>query len=171
MGAGLSSGYTGTALFLAQVGVLTGADKYCELARDAIRPIPQLLEVLAGDLESTQLVGPGFHGLGGISYGLSRLSTLLADSDLTNWLASSLQLTEQLVPDLTEFPSYVEGAAGGLAAMQAIAGIPAADRLRPGPRPTSIGATLRPATAGAPVTPGPHWPGRRPVYPRTSTAT
>lgn len=129
MGAGLSNGYTGTALFLAQVGVLTGADKYCELARDAIRPIPQLLEALAGDLESTQLVGPGFHGLGGISYGLSQLSTLLGDSDLTNWLASSLQLTEQLVPDPTEFPSYVEGAAGGLAAMQAIAGIPAADRL------------------------------------------
>jgi type 2 lantibiotic biosynthesis protein LanM len=129
MGAGLSNGYIGTALFLAQVGVITGADRYCELARDAIRPIPQLLEALAGDLESAQLVGPGFHGLGGISYGLDRLSTLLGDADLTNWLAASLELTEKLVPDLTQFPSYVEGAAGGLAAMQAITGLPAADRL------------------------------------------
>ncbi|WP_350280560.1 type 2 lanthipeptide synthetase LanM family protein [Kribbella sp. HUAS MG21] len=129
LGAGLSNGYTGTALFLAQVGVLTGADKYCELARDAIRPVPQVLEALAGDLESAQLVGPGFHGLGGISYGLSRLAALLDDSDLTTWLAASLELSEQLLPDPTEFPSFAEGAAGGLAAMQAIAGIPAAGRL------------------------------------------
>lgn len=129
MGAGLSNGYTGTALFLAQVGVITGADRYCELARDAIRPIPQLLEALAGDLESAQLVGSGFHGLGGISYGLDRLSTLLGDTDLTSWLTASLELTEQLVPDPTAFPSYVDGAAGGLAAMQAITGLPAADRL------------------------------------------
>jgi type 2 lantibiotic biosynthesis protein LanM len=129
MGAGLSSGYTGTALFLAQVGVLTGAQKYCELAYDAIRPIPHVLTALAGDLESAQLVGPGFHGLGGISYGISRLHSLLGDSDLATWLAGSLELTEQLVAGTTEFPSYVEGAAGGLAAMQAITGFPAADRL------------------------------------------
>jgi lantibiotic modifying enzyme len=129
MGAGLSNGYTGTALFLAQVGVITGADRYCELARDAIRPIPQLLEALAGDLESAQLVGPGFHGLGGITYALDRLRTLLGDSDLGNWLTASLVLTEQLVPDPAKFPSYVDGAAGGLAAMQATTGLPAADRL------------------------------------------
>ncbi len=104
MGAGLSNGYTGTALFLAQVGVLTGADKYCELARDAIRPIPQLLEALAADPESAQLVGPGLHGLGGISYGLNRLSMLLGDSDLTGWLAASLELTEQLKPELDRVP-------------------------------------------------------------------
>lgn len=70
MGAGLSNGYVGTALFLAQVAALTGADKYSELARDAIRPIPLLLEALSTDLESAQLVGSGLHGLGGISYGL-----------------------------------------------------------------------------------------------------
>jgi len=129
MGAGLSNGYTGTALFLAQVGVLTGAQKYCELARDAIRPIPQLLEALATDLESAQLVGPGFHGLGGISYGLNRLSTLLGDSNLTTWLAASLELTEQLIPEPTEFPTYAEGAAGGLAAMRGIEGLPVTSRL------------------------------------------
>ncbi|MGZ0150456.1 type 2 lanthipeptide synthetase LanM family protein [Kribbella sp. WER1] len=129
MGAGLSNGYTGTALFLAQVGVLTGAQKYCELARDAVRPIPQLLQALEGDLESANLIGPGFHGLGGISYGLHRLSELLDDSDLNGWLATSLELSEQLVQDPNDFPSYAEGAAGGLAAMQAVQGFPAADRL------------------------------------------
>ncbi|MGW6279224.1 type 2 lanthipeptide synthetase LanM family protein [Kribbella sp. NPDC055071] len=129
MGAGLSSGYTGTALFLAQVGELTGAQKYCELARDAIRPVPQLLDALAGDLESAQLVGPGFHGLGGISYGLNRLCTLLGDSELTNWLAASLELSEQLKPEHSEFPTYAEGAAGGLTAVSAIEGLSAATRL------------------------------------------
>jgi lantibiotic modifying enzyme len=129
MGAGLSNGYTGTALFLAQAGVLTGADKYCELARDAIRPIPRLLEALAGDPESARLVGPGFHGLGGISYGLHRLSALLGDPELDGWLAASLELSERVEPDPTEFPSYAEGAAGGLAAMQAVQGFPAARRL------------------------------------------
>ena len=129
MGAGLSNGYTGTALFLAQVGVLTGANKYCELARDAIRPIPTVLENLAADLETAQLVGPGLHGLGGISYGLHRLSTLLDDSEVTSWLHAALELADRLKPESTEFPTYAEGAAGGLAAMQAIEGIPAAGDL------------------------------------------
>ncbi|WP_427888084.1 type 2 lanthipeptide synthetase LanM family protein [Kribbella sp. GL6] len=126
LGAGLANGYTGTALFLAQIGVLTGAQKYCELARDAIRPIPRLLETLAEDPECAT---SGFHGLGGLSYGLSRLAALLDDKDLTDWLAASLELSERLVHDPTEFPSYADGAAGGLAAMQAVQGFPAAGRL------------------------------------------
>ncbi len=129
MGAGLTNGYTGTALFLAQVGALTGERKYCELARDVIRPLPGLLQALASDLESAHLVGPGLHGLGGISYGLARLSSLLGDPDLATWLRASLELAGQLTPDLTEFPTYAEGAAGGLAAMQSIQGVPTAVRL------------------------------------------
>ena len=89
MGAGLSNGYLGTAVFLAQVGALTGAGKYCELARDSIRRIPLLLEALASDPESAQAVGSGLYGLGGISYGLSRLSQLLDDSEVASWLATS----------------------------------------------------------------------------------
>ncbi|GAB3944408.1 type 2 lanthipeptide synthetase LanM family protein [Kribbella albertanoniae] len=129
MGAGLTNGYLGTALFLAQVGALTGADRYCELARDAIQPVPELLQALGSDPESAQFVGPGLHGLGGISYALNRLSTLLGDGGLAVWLRASLELADQLTPDPTEFPTYAEGAAGGLAAMQSIQGIPAAVRL------------------------------------------
>jgi lantibiotic modifying enzyme len=129
MGAGLTNGYTGVALFLAQIGALTGADKYSELAKDAIRPLPQLLDTLASSPETAQVVGPGLHGLGGISYGLNRLSSLLDDPDLTSWLAASLEITEHLVPDPAEFPSYAEGAAGGLAAMQSIHALPTATRL------------------------------------------
>jgi type 2 lantibiotic biosynthesis protein LanM len=129
MGAGLSNGFTGTALFLAQIGALTGAQKYCDLARDAIRPIPLLLDALAAAPEAAQIVGPGLHGLGGISYGLNRLGSLLDDPEISKWLAASLELAEQLSPDPDQFPGYVEGAAGGLAAMQAIRGLPAAVRL------------------------------------------
>jgi lantibiotic modifying enzyme len=113
-------------LFLAQIGALTGADKYSELARDAVRQIPQVLEVLAANPDVAQAVGPGLHGLGGISYGLSRLSTLLDDSDLAKWLGTSLQLMDRIASDPEEFPSYGEGAAGGLAAVQ---GIPEGARL------------------------------------------
>ncbi|MFI5711246.1 type 2 lanthipeptide synthetase LanM family protein [Kribbella sp. NPDC051620] len=120
MGAGLSNGYTGVALFLAQVGTLTGAGKYSELARDAIRPLPQLLETLAHSPETAQLVGPGMHGLGGISYGLSRLESLLGDAELGSWLTMSLEIAGNLETDPAEFCSYSVGAAGGLTAMQAI---------------------------------------------------
>lgn len=132
MGAGLSNGYTGTALFLAQVAQLTEADKYRELARDALRPMPHLLAALAADRESAQVVGPGLHGLGGICYALSRLSTLLGDAELLRWLDLGLELADGLTPEPDLFPGYTEGEAGGLAAMIAICAdheVPAASRL------------------------------------------
>jgi type 2 lantibiotic biosynthesis protein LanM len=129
MGAGLTNGFLGTSLFLAQIGALTGAGKYSELARDAIRPIPQILEVLTTNPEVAQTVGAGLHGLGGISYGLSRLADLLDDSAVTGWLRTALQLMERTPSAVDEFPSYVEGAAGGLTAVHGIAGYPEAARL------------------------------------------
>jgi type 2 lantibiotic biosynthesis protein LanM len=129
MGAGLTNGYPGVALFLAQIGALTGAGKYSELAKDAIRPLPRLLESLSSTPEAAQFVGPGLYGFGGISYGLNRLNSLLDDPDLAGWLATSLEITENLTADAAQFPGYAEGAAGGLAAMQAIHGAPAATRL------------------------------------------
>lgn len=130
MGAGLTSGYLGTALFLAQIGALTGAEKYSALARDAIRPVPQVLEALAENPGTARTVGAGLHGLGGISYGLSRLENLLLDDpDVTKWLALSLRLMECTPSDDAEFPTYAEGAAGGLTALQGIDGHPETARL------------------------------------------
>ncbi|WBQ06035.1 type 2 lanthipeptide synthetase LanM family protein [Kribbella sp. CA-293567] len=120
MGAGLTNGYTGVALFLAQIGALTGASKYTELAKDAIRPLPRLLDTLITHKEAAQTVGPGLYGMGGISYGLHRLQSLLNEQELGDWLATSLEITTGLVREADLFPSYSEGAAGGLAAMQAI---------------------------------------------------
>ncbi|GAA3557718.1 type 2 lanthipeptide synthetase LanM family protein [Kribbella ginsengisoli] len=129
MGAGLTNGYTGTALFLAQIGALTGADKYSELARDAIRPIPRLLDLLSEQPDAAQAVGAGLHGLGGISYALSRLSTLLDDPEPGKWLASLLDVMASLPTDTESFPGYLDGAAGGLAAVQGIHNLPAAAKL------------------------------------------
>jgi len=131
MGAGMSNGYTGVALFLAQLGALTGAERYTEFARDALRPIPHLLDAMAADPALAPAVGSGgFHGLGGISYALARLSTILADDpDLPRWLDQSVDLATDLED---ESSSVVEGAAGGLAAMVAVhaeTGLPQAGKL------------------------------------------
>ncbi|MEV6285183.1 type 2 lanthipeptide synthetase LanM family protein [Kribbella sp. NPDC051770] len=128
MGAGLTSGYLGTAVFLAQVGRLTGASKYGELAWDAIQPLPGLLESLRDDPAAVQAIGVGMHGLGGIGYGLHRLAHLLDDSAPDAWLADVLELCDGVDPDAA-FPSFVDGAAGGLAAMQALEGCPGAAAL------------------------------------------
>lgn len=114
LGAGLSNGYTGVALFLAELGALTGAARYVDFARDAVRPLPRLLEMFAEEPELVAAAGGGLHGLGGICYGLARLTPLLG-------LDESL-LTEavELMPvDDTSF-TVVDGVAGSLAAMLAI---------------------------------------------------
>ncbi|WP_330277547.1 type 2 lanthipeptide synthetase LanM family protein [Lentzea sp. NBC_00516] len=114
LGAGLSNGYTGVALFLAELGALTGAARYEEFARDALRPLPALLEMFAGEPELVTAVGGGIHGLGGICYGLARLTSLLGlDSEL---LTQAVRLMPQEDSSLT----VVDGVAGSLAAMLAV---------------------------------------------------
>ncbi|WP_121012379.1 type 2 lanthipeptide synthetase LanM family protein [Saccharothrix australiensis] len=133
MGAGLSNGYTGVALFLAQLGSLTGAARYTEFARDALAPVPGLLRAFAADPELAAAVGGGaFHGLGGICYALARLANLLDDGDIAGWLAEAVDVAATVEAAGAEPASIVEGCAGGLAAMLAVhaeAGLPAADRL------------------------------------------
>ncbi|WP_053721737.1 type 2 lanthipeptide synthetase LanM family protein [Saccharothrix sp. NRRL B-16348] len=133
MGAGLSNGYTGVALFLAQLGKLTGAARYTEYARDALRPIPGLLAAFAEDAELAAAVGSGaFHGLGGISYALARLANLLDDREIDDWLRAAVRIASD-VEQVGEDPAnVVEGWAGGLAAMLAVraeSGLPAAGAL------------------------------------------
>ncbi|MDJ0383651.1 type 2 lanthipeptide synthetase LanM family protein [Streptomyces sp. G-G2] len=78
MGGGLAQGYCGVALFLAQLGALTGAGRYTALARRAARPLPELLATLAANPALSAAVGPGaLHGLSGIVYAVARLAALL----------------------------------------------------------------------------------------------
>ncbi|MFI6146445.1 type 2 lanthipeptide synthetase LanM family protein [Streptomyces sp. NPDC051109] len=82
MGGGLAQGYCGVALFLAQLGALTGAERYTALARRAVRPLPALLATLAADPGLGAAVGPGaLHGIGGIVYTAARLAPLLGEGE------------------------------------------------------------------------------------------
>ncbi|MGW4207649.1 type 2 lanthipeptide synthetase LanM family protein [Lentzea sp. NPDC004789] len=114
LGAGLSNGYTGVALFLAELGALTGAARYVDFARDAVRPLPSLLSAFAESPELVAAVGGGVHGLGGICYGLARLTPLLGlDPGLLSAAVSLMPLED------TSF-NVVDGVAGSLAAMLAV---------------------------------------------------
>ncbi|HLX49495.1 MAG TPA: type 2 lanthipeptide synthetase LanM family protein [Streptosporangiaceae bacterium] len=121
MGAGLADGYLGVALFLAQLAELTGVDRYAEVARRAVSAIPQLLDALAAQPGLPGVVGCGAaEGLGGISYGLARLATLLHDIEFRDLATMAIQLAT------TAFsapgpPWWTSGVAGCLAAMTATA--------------------------------------------------
>ncbi|MFW3459761.1 type 2 lanthipeptide synthetase LanM family protein [Streptomyces microflavus] len=80
MAADLASGYTGPALFLAQLAALTGAERYAETAREALAPVPGLLDALHGRVDDLTVLGSGaFAGLGGIAYALAEVGSLLGD--------------------------------------------------------------------------------------------
>jgi lantibiotic modifying enzyme len=119
MGAGLADGYLGVALFLAQLGQLTGISRYTDVAWRSLGAVPSLLAVLGAQAEWLPAVGcGGTQGLGGISYGLARLSVLLHDAEL----ASQADLAVELAAgaDLTATPGWTAGTAGCLAAMMSV---------------------------------------------------
>ncbi|GGW08012.1 hypothetical protein GCM10010230_53640 [Streptomyces narbonensis] len=124
MGAGLADGYTGVALFLAQLGRLTGVGRYTDLAARAVLPLPRLIHALASEPELSRAVGPGgFHGLGGLCYALARLATLLGDDRLGDCLPLALRAlaTSARTHDPAGPPADVgTGLAGGLAALLAV---------------------------------------------------
>ncbi|WP_335934736.1 type 2 lanthipeptide synthetase LanM family protein [Streptomyces sp. PTD5-9] len=140
-GAGLAEGYPGPALFLAQLGRLTGIDRYTSVARHAAGALPGLLHGLAQHAVLARQVGPGgFFGLGGICYALARLATLLDDARLRDCVPVALDaLASSLTEDESgngdgdgdgdggkaegkdrEDPGIGLGPAGGLAALRAV---------------------------------------------------
>lgn len=120
MGAGLAQGYSGVALFLAQLGALTGSARHTELARAALAPVPELVAAMAADPALSRAVGPGgFEGLGGICYALARAATLV-DDDLAECLPTALDaLALAALGDDTP-PDVSAGLAGALAALHAV---------------------------------------------------
>ena len=117
MGASLADGYLGVALFLAQLARLTGIGRYAEVARRAIIPVPRFLATLDGRPGLIAAVGSGgISGLGGISYGLARMSGLLHDPELGEWAAAAVELAAA-AESLSDRPGWAAGSAGCLAAM------------------------------------------------------
>ncbi|QMU71802.1 type 2 lanthipeptide synthetase LanM family protein [Streptacidiphilus sp. P02-A3a] len=125
-GADLGHGYTGVALFLAQLAAVTGADRYAETARAALRPAPELLDRLAAlpDEDLAAVGSGGFTGLGGILYALTQTAAALDDAELRALVTPAAALTVRAAG--AEQPlGVLDGTAGGLAALLA------AHRLRP----------------------------------------
>ncbi|WP_433500657.1 type 2 lanthipeptide synthetase LanM family protein [Sphaerimonospora sp. CA-214678] len=132
LGGGLATGYLGVALFLAQAGHATGTSGHLEIARQAVEPIPRLLETLATHRQLLDVVGcGGFGGLGGMAYALSQLGDLLGDDDVADWVEPAVDLAGAAVTDGSPLDVY-DGLAGCLAAMLAVhdvTGSPSAARV------------------------------------------
>lgn len=92
-GGGLAHGYTGVALFLAQLGAVTGRAEFLERAAETIAPLPKLLNAIADLPEHLASIGGGFAGMGGIVYALTRLSALLTSSELAAHASAARELT------------------------------------------------------------------------------
>ncbi|WP_133901946.1 type 2 lanthipeptide synthetase LanM [Actinophytocola oryzae] len=114
MGAGLGGGYTGVALFFAQLAELTGIDGYATVARRSLSSVPKLYRTLATRPDLVAAVGRGgMQGLAGIAYGLARLSTLLDDDELKEWATIAVALAARA-------PAVPEGEAACRAAMRSV---------------------------------------------------
>lgn len=120
MGAGLATGYTGVALFLAEIWALTGVQRYAATARAALGRVPYLLAALSRDDAAVRAVGcGGLTGFGGIAYALARLAYRLGDAQPHGWTRTAIDLAgRSLGPDAA--PGVFTGVAGCLAAMTAI---------------------------------------------------
>ncbi|SDI36528.1 type 2 lantibiotic biosynthesis protein LanM [Actinokineospora alba] len=132
MGASMANGYLGVALFLAQLADLTGISRYADVASRAVGAIPAFYDTVAARPDLVPVIGcGGLHGFGGIAYTLTRLATLLADTELGSWAEHAVDLATAA----TRAPGsadWATGSAGCLAAMTAVhteSGCAAAGRL------------------------------------------
>ncbi|MGE5830044.1 MAG: type 2 lanthipeptide synthetase LanM family protein [Micromonosporaceae bacterium] len=158
LGAALGNGYCGPALFLAQLGRVTGETRYAEEARRVVAGIPTLLEQLAEHPDLGAVGSGGFAGLGGIAYALAHLSRWLDDSAIAGWVAPAVDLAVAAAVDDVEI-GVVGGTAGGLATLVAVhqdTGLASAwagaqqcaDRLLAQPTPAEPGPAAGAAGAG-----------------------
>ncbi|WP_434095875.1 type 2 lanthipeptide synthetase LanM family protein [Streptomyces anulatus] len=120
MAADFAGGYTGPALFLAQLAALTGASRYAEAAREALTPVPGLLDALHGRADELGSLGSGaFAGLGGIAYALTEVGTLLGDREVLDLAGPAVRLS--CAAGAAEDGYGVRGgAAGGLVSLLAV---------------------------------------------------
>ncbi|MBM7862276.1 type 2 lanthipeptide synthetase LanM family protein [Lentzea nigeriaca] len=93
MGAGLAHGYTGVALFLAQLGRISDVSRYTDVARRALSAVPELLSALRGNDDLIAAVGSGgLTGFAGIGYALARIATLVDDEEVARWARATVPL-------------------------------------------------------------------------------
>ncbi|MEM1182820.1 MAG: type 2 lanthipeptide synthetase LanM family protein, partial [Acidobacteriota bacterium] len=110
--ASLYSGLAGIAVFLAQLGAVSGEGRYTELAREAFAVGR---ERFVNRPEVRQSVG-GYSGLGGWVYGLCHLGALWRDPALLDEAESVAELIGPLLPS-DQGLDVIAGAAGALVAL------------------------------------------------------
>ncbi|MYU36507.1 type 2 lantipeptide synthetase LanM [Streptomyces sp. SID8358] len=120
MAADLACGYTGPALFLAQLASLTGESRYADTARAALSPVPGLLDALHQRVDDLGPLGSGaFAGLGGIAYALAEAGTLLDDPQVLDWAGPATRLS-CAASSAEDGYGVRGGAAGGLVSLLAV---------------------------------------------------
>ncbi|MEU5654581.1 type 2 lanthipeptide synthetase LanM family protein [Streptomyces sp. NPDC047737] len=120
LAADLAGGYTGPAVFLAQLASLTGAARYADAALAALAPLPGLLDALHLRGDDLGVLGSGaFSGLGGIAYALAEVGTLLDDGRVLDWAGPAVRLA-CAASSVEEGLGVRGGAAGGLVSMLAV---------------------------------------------------
>jgi lantibiotic modifying enzyme len=149
-GGGLPHGYPGVALFLAQLGAITGRAEFLERAAAAISSLPLLLGALADRPAHLAAIGPGFAGLGGIAYALTRLSILLDSAELASHATAAAALEAGMADEAgrvraTDRVSVIGDVDDGWC--QGISGIAAAGRLED----TALGHWLDRLSRSAPL--------------------
>ncbi|MFG1891274.1 type 2 lanthipeptide synthetase LanM family protein [Micromonospora sp. NPDC049051] len=151
LGAGLGSGYPGTALFLAELARLADVDRYAEAAGRAVRQLPLLLTAMGDRPHLASTVGSGgFTGLGGIAYAAARLAELLRDDALGDSVETAVRLAAIAAATDTSL-GVLDGLAGCLAAMLAVhelTGLPLAAETARDCAERLLAAPALPAQAG-----------------------
>ncbi|HEX7309109.1 type 2 lanthipeptide synthetase LanM family protein [Lentzea sp.] len=95
MGAGLAHGYTGVALFLAQLGRISGDRRYTDVARRALVAVPEFLAAVHDNDDLIAEVGSGgVTGFAGIGYALARTAGLLGDEEIARWARTTVRLAD-----------------------------------------------------------------------------
>lgn len=128
----LYNGIPGVALFLAQTAAVTGEERYAELARRALAPVPALV----ADLAELPADGPApdcgpFSGFTGLAYALAHVGRLLDAPDLLECAGPLLDAVARGV-EQDETLDVIGGAAGAAVAALAVhraTGRPAALKL------------------------------------------
>lgn len=126
-GLDLYSGVPGIALFLAQLGRLTGSDRHTQLMGSCIATIRMMISTMR---KTWKAIG-GFDGWGGVLYALANLAWTLDDRSLLSDAESIVEILPSLIVQ-DDALDVIAGAAG------CIGGLLALYRAAPSPRTLAV---------------------------------
>ncbi|MEU8379231.1 type 2 lanthipeptide synthetase LanM family protein [Streptosporangium sp. NPDC048865] len=115
----LYSGVPGVALFLAQAAALTGEDRYADLARRSLAPLPRIVDALAPTPAGVPVPCGPFNGHVGLAYALTHLARELDDPGLRDAVEPLVASMVESIPGDGTL-DVVGGVAGAVGALLAV---------------------------------------------------